>query len=468
LKKDKLQIIENLEIIDIGAEGNALGKFNDIVVFVGNSSVPGDIADVIITKKRKRYYEAKPVKFHTLSALRTKPFCKYFGYCGGCTWQHLMYSEQLKYKQKQVSDQLTRIGKVDIDKINPIIGADNTTFYRNKLEFTFSDKRWLTNEEFSLNNNKIDPALGFHLPKYFDKVIDIEYCYLQREPSNIIRNAIKKFAIENNISFFNIKQQSGLLRNLIIRTSSTGEIMVIISFYFNDEKNINSLLNYVADEFPEITSLLYVINTKPNDTINDLKLNKFKGNDYIIEYLGELKFKISPKSFFQTNTQQAYKLYELVKSFTQIKQNELVYDLYTGTGTIANYVANSAKKVVGIEYIEDAIFDAIENSKINNISNTEFIAGDIKEVLNNEFISIKGKPDVIILDPPRAGVHPNVCKVINDILPERLVYVSCNPATQARDINILSQNYFVAKVQPVDMFPHTMHVENVALLMRKV
>ncbi|MDA3817155.1 MAG: 23S rRNA (uracil(1939)-C(5))-methyltransferase RlmD [Prolixibacteraceae bacterium] len=461
-------LYENVEITDIGAEGKAIGRVDDVVVFVPHA-IPGDVVDVQVTKKRKRFREGKVVQYHQYSTDRVDAFCEHFGICGGCKWQYLPYEKQLFYKQKQVADQLSRIGKIELPGISPIIGSEKTTFYRNKLEFTFSNKRWLTQHEIE-NSGDIEQndALGFHVPGVFSKVVDIEKCWLQDDPSNQIRNAIKEYAKQQELEFFDIKEQKGLLRNLIIRSSTTGELMVIVSFFKEEKQKREGLLQMLADTFPEITSLMYVINQKGNDTILDQDIIVFKGNDYIFEEMEGLKFKIGPKSFYQTNSEQAYELYKVARDFAQLTGGEVVYDLYTGTGTIANFVAHSAKQVVGIEYVPEAIDDAKLNSEINGIENTRFFAGDMKKVLDDDFINKHGKPDIIITDPPRAGMDAGVIETIMNAAPQRIVYVSCNPATQARDLELLDPSYRVEKVQPVDMFPHTHHVENIVLLVKRL
>lgn len=465
-KNIKKPFYPNVTISDIGAEGKSLAKINDLIVFTTNA-IPGDVVDLQVFRKRKRYQEATVQKTHHFSALRTDPFCEYFGTCGGCKWQNLKYNEQLRYKQKQVEDQLLRIGKININEFFPILGTTHNIFYRNKLEFTFSNKRWLTEAElFSKMQIEDKNALGFHIPGLFDKVLQINKCWLQPEPSNMIRNFIYQYAINNSLSFFDIKKQEGFLRTLIIRTSSIGEVMVIITFFYDNPEERNLLLNTVKKEFPEITSLMYVINQKGNDTITDQAVILFSGRDHIKEEMEGLTFKIGPKSFYQTNSVQAYELYKVVRKFADLKGNETVYDLYTGTGTIANFVARHCNKVVGIEYVPEAIDDARINSEVNQIDNTLFFAGDIKNILNSGFIDEHGKPDVIITDPPRSGMHEDVVKAIIDAAPDRIVYVSCSPATQARDLNLMSEHYLVEKVQPVDMFPHTHHVENVVSLKR--
>lgn len=458
------QCYKEVLIEDIGAEGKSLAKIGDLVVFT-QLVVPGDIVDIQVTKKRKKYQEGKVTRIHEFSSDRVEAFCRHFGVCGGCKWQNLQYTKQLFYKEKQIKEQLKRIGKIEFPEIRPVISSEQQTFYRNKLEFTFSNKRWLTVEEI---NDSIEPvnmnSLGFHVSGMFNKIINIEKCWLQPEPSNKIRNYIYNYAVENQLEFFDIILQKGFLRTLIIRTTSIGEIMVLVSFFRNDKTEIETFLNALVNQFPEITSLMFVINEKGNDNITDQNIFLFYGRDYILEEMEGLKFKIGPKSFYQTNSKQAYKLYQIVRDFAGLNGSETVYDLYTGTGTIANFIARNAKKVIGIEYVPEAIEDAKINSEFNNIGNTVFFAGDIKNVLNNEFITKNGKPDIIIMDPPRAGVHPDVIKTIINLLPEKIVYVSCNPSTQARDILSMSEKYKTVKIQPVDMFPHTHHVENVVLL----
>ncbi|HOI26083.1 MAG TPA: 23S rRNA (uracil(1939)-C(5))-methyltransferase RlmD [Paludibacteraceae bacterium] len=466
-KNKPLPLIENIEITDVAAEGKAIAKQDNMVIFT-QYVVPGDVVDLQITRKKNSYMEGRVVNIHKYSDKRCEAFCKHYGVCGGCKWQILPYEEQLKYKENQVLNNLTRIGKVELPEISPILGSKKTTYYRNKLEFTFSNKKWLT-EEAIKSGETFDNrnALGFHIPGMFDKVLDIEECYLQDNISNEIRNEIKKFAIDNDMSFYDIRNREGFLRNIIIRTASTGEIMVIVVFFNNDQENIEKLLSHVAEKFPQITSLLYIINEKCNDIITDLETITYKGRDYIYEEMEGLKFKIGPKSFYQTNSTQAYELYKVARNFAGLTGNELVYDLYTGTGTIACFVSKMAKKVVGIEYVPEAIGDAKVNAETNKIDNTIFYAGDMKEILTDEFIQQHGRPDVIITDPPRDGMHPDVVETILRAEPKRIVYVSCNPATQARDLNLLDQKYQVMAVQPVDMFPHTQHVENVVLLNKK-
>ena len=462
--KKKLPVLEKILITGIAAEGKAIAKYNDWVVFVP-FAVPGDVVDIQLTRRKNSYAEGKAIYFHEYSSQRTTAFCKHYGVCGGCKWQILPYEEQIRYKQQQVTDNLSRIGKIPLPEISSILGSKNTQFYRNKLEYTFSNKRWMTDDEIrsgqSFDNMN---ALGFHIPTLFDKVLDIDECWLQAEPSNSIRLEIKDFCLKNNFSFFDLRNQNGLMRNIIIRSSSTGEVMLIVVFYENDAEKRNALLNHIAKKFPEITSLLYIINSKANDTITDQTVHVFQGKDHIWEEMEGLKFKIGPKSFYQTNSEQAYCLYQIVRDFAGLSGKELVYDLYTGTGTIANFIAKHAKQVIGIEYVPEAIEDAKINSETNKIDNTLFFAGDMKDLLNLEFINQYGRPDVIITDPPRAGMHNDVIETILLAEPKKIVYVSCNPATQARDLNLLSVKYRLTKVQPVDMFPHTHHVENVVLM----
>ena len=469
-KKKALPLLEKVTITDVAAEGKALAKVNDLVVFVPYV-VPGDVVDLQVKRKKNKYAEAVAVRFHEYSPKRAVPFCQHYGVCGGCKWQCLSYEDQIKYKQKQVTDNLTRIGKVELPEISPILGSEKTEFYRNKLEFTFSDKRWLTEEEVKaeVQYDQMN-AVGFHIPGAFDKVLAIEKCWLQDDISNQIRNTIRDYAYEHGLAFYNIRNHEGLLRNLMIRTSSTGELMVLLQVRVSSDKDLEEtkeLLAHVADKFPQITSLLYVVNNKCNDTINDLDVEVFKGNDHIFEEMEGLRFKVGPKSFYQTNSEQAYNLYKVTREFAGLTGDELVYDLYTGTGTIANFVSRKAKKVVGIEYVPEAIEDAKVNSAINNITNTLFYAGDMKDMLTQDFINEHGRPDVIITDPPRAGMHNDVIDVILFAEPKRIVYVSCNPATQARDLSLLDAKYKVMAVQPVDMFPHTHHVENVVLLEKR-
>lgn len=465
--KKPLPLLENIEITDVAAEGKAIAKVNELVIFIPYV-VPGDVVDLQITRKKNHYAEAKAVRFHHLSEKRTEPFCQHFGVCGGCKWQCLQYEDQLYYKQKQIVDNLTRIGKVELPPIAPILGSEKTTFYRNKLEYTFSDKRWLTEEEVK-QDVKYDQmnAIGFHIPTAFDKVLAIEKCWLQDDISNQIRNAIRDYAYEHSYSFYNIREQEGMLRNLIIRTSSTGELMVMLVVKGEMNEGLSHIMGFIAEKFPQITSLLYVLNNKQNDTITDCPVGLFKGNDHIFEEMEGLRFKIGPKSFYQTNSEQAYTLYKVTRDFAGLTGNELVYDLYTGTGTIANFISRGCRQVIGIEYVPEAIEDAKVNAGLNHIDNALFFAGDMKDILNEDFIGKYGRPDVIITDPPRAGMHPDVVDTILAAEPDRIVYVSCNPATQARDLALLDIKYSVKKVQPVDMFPHTQHVENVVLLQKR-
>jgi 23S rRNA (uracil1939-C5)-methyltransferase len=466
-RKKELPLLEKIRITDIGSEGNAIARVDNQVVFVP-MLIPGDIVDIQVHKKRKKYLEGRVVRFHEYSSNRIKPVCKHFGICGGCKWQHLPYNLQLKFKEKQVRDNLIRIGKVDLPDIDPIIGSTEIFKYRNKLEYTFSDKRWLTIEEVKSDNNfEKEDALGFHIPGLFDKVLDIRECYLQPEPSNAIRDTVRRYAHKKCLPFFNLRQQSGFLRNLIIRNTSKGEVMVIVVFFLDEKERREGLLDFLASEFPQITSLMYIINSKRNDSLTDQVPVLYKGVDHLTEYMEGLRFRIGPKSFFQTNTGQALQLYRVVRDFASLTGKEIVYDLYTGTGTIANFVASSTLKVVGIEYVEDAVKDALENSEMNSIKNTVFFAGDIKEIFSERFMELNGHPDVIITDPPRAGMHEEVVKTILSAAPSKIVYISCNPSTQARDILFLSTKYNVVRIQPVDMFPHTHHVENVVLLSRK-
>ena len=469
-KKKELPLLEKVTITDVAAEGKAVAKVNELVIFVPYV-VPGDVVDLQVKRKKNHYAEAVAVKFHEKSPLRTEPFCSHFGVCGGCKWQCLSYEERLKYKQKQVFDNLTRIGKVELPEFRPILGSEKTRFYRNKLEFTFSNKRWLTEEEVKQDVKYAQMnAVGFHIPGAFDKVLAIDKCWLQDDISNQIRNAVRDYAYAHNFPFFDLRTQEGLLRNIMIRTSSTGELMVVLQCKVTDDegrRKMEEILQFMADSFPQITSLMYVINNKCNDTIGDLDVEVFKGNDHIFEEMEGLRFKVGPKSFYQTNSEQAYYLYKVAREFAGLTGNELVYDLYTGTGTIANFVARQARKVVGIEYVPEAIEDAKVNSALNGIDNTLFYAGDMKDILTNDFIAEHGRPDVIITDPPRAGMHNDVIDVILAAAPKRIVYVSCNPATQARDLQLLDGKYKVTAVQPVDMFPHTHHVENVVQLERR-
>lgn len=466
-RKKTLPTYNNIEITDIAAEGKAIAKVNELVVFVPWAA-PGDIVDIQLTRKKNSYAEGRVTAYHKYSSLRATPFCEHFGICGGCKWQHLPYDEQLLFKQKQVTDNLTRIGKVAVNETLPILGSDKTAFYRNKLEFTFSNKRWLTEEEIASGNEyKQLNGVGFHIPKMFDKVLDIHKCWLQDDISNKIRLSIKDFCFTNTgYPFFDLRNQEGFVRTLIIRTSSTGELMVIVVFFHEDIEKREALLNYLINEFPEITSLMYVINQKCNDTITDQEVLSYFGKDHLIETMEDLQFKVGPKSFYQTNSEQAYQLYKVTRDFANLKGNEIVYDLYTGTGTIANFIAKHVQKVIGIEYVPEAIEDAKINARLNQLENTSFFAGDMKDILTSSFITEHGQPDVIITDPPRAGMHDDVTDTILAAAPDRIVYVSCNPATQARDLNRLSVKYKVEKIQPVDMFPHTHHVENVALLKR--
>lgn len=468
--RTEIKTLQNIHVIDIAEEGKGVGKTDDLVIFI-DKAVPGDIVDVELMKKKRNYYEARIKTLVKPSDLRTQPFCQHFGTCGGCKWQHMTYDAQLQFKQKSVTDALTRIGKVDVAGIEPILPSKETTYYRNKLEYTFSDKRWLTLEDIASEETGEMNALGFHIPGRFDKILDIEHCYLQADPSNTIRNELRNYTLSQNLSFYNLKNHEGALRNLIIRTSVTGELMVIVVFAFVSESEIEGTMAFLNTRFPEITSLLYIVNQKKNDTIFDQDIHIFAGRDYILESMPsptdsskDLKFKIGPKSFYQTNSGQAHELYKITREFADLKGHELVYDLYTGAGTIANFIAADVKKVIGLEYVPTAIEDAKINSQLNEITNTRFFAGDMKDLLNTEFVIKHGRPDVIISDPPRAGMHQDVVKCLLEIEAAKIVYVSCNAATQARDIALLTEKYDVSRIRPVDMFPHTQHVENVVLL----
>lgn len=469
-KKKPLPLLENITITDVAAEGKAIAKVDGLAVFVPYV-VPGDIVDLQVRRKKHNYAEAEAVRFHHYSEKRAKPFCKHFGVCGGCKWQCLPYEEQLRYKQQQVADNLTRIGKVELPPISPILGSRLAKGYRNKLEFGFSNKKWLTAEEVASgevfeNMN----AVGFHIPGAFDKILDIEECHLMDDINNRIRNGIRSYALEHGLTFFDLRRQEGLLRNIMLRTSATGDLMLLVQFCFRqpeEERQAMALMAHLEQAFPEITSLLYVNNTKANDTIGDLDVKTYAGADFIYEEMEGLRFKVGPKSFYQTNTEQAYELYKVARNFAGLTGEELVYDLYTGTGTIANFVARQARRVVGIEYVAEAIEDAKVNARFNGLDNTLFFAGDMKDILNRDFVETYGRPDVIITDPPRAGMHADVVDTILFAAPRRIVYVSCNPATQARDLSLLDAAYRVEAVQPVDMFPQTHHVENVVLLTRR-
>jgi len=464
---DKISF-EYIKVLDAGAKGVSVAKAPDgKVIFIPNV-VPGDVVDVQTFKKRKAYYEGKATHFHEFSEHRIDPVCEYFGTCGGCKWQNMNYSQQLFYKQNEVKNHLQRIGKIELPEFEPILGSDKKFFYRNKMEFSFSNARWLTEAEIgSVGELDNKNALGFHIPKMWDKILDIHKCYLQEDPSNDIRNAVRHFANANNLAFFNPRHHEGLLRTLMIRTASTGEIMVLIQFFEDNKEERELLLNFLADKFPNITSLQYVINGKPNDTIYDQKVHLFKGRDYILEEMEGLHFSINAKSFYQTNSEQAYELYKITRDFAGLTGNELVYDLYTGTGTIAQFVSKKAKKVVGVESVPEAIIDAKANAERNNITNCDFFVGDMKVVFNESFIAQNGHPDVIITDPPRDGMHKDVIDQILKIAPEKIVYVSCNSATQARDLALMDEVYKVTRVRPVDMFPQTHHVENVVLLEKR-
>ncbi len=464
-RKNKRQIFEEIEVVDAGAKGKSIAKAPDgRVVFLSNA-VPGDVIDVQTFKKRKSYFEGKAIKFHKFSSKRTEPKCSHFGVCGGCKWQHMSYEHQLQYKQQEVTNNLTRLGHLDLPEVTPILGSKEQYFYRNKMEFSFSDSRWLTPEEIASNEDLGDRnALGFHIPGMWDKILDINKCWLQADPSNAIRNEIKQFAVDNGLEFFNTRQQTGLLRTLMIRTATTGDLMVLIQFYKDDKNKRELLLDHLKVKFPEITSLQYVINSKGNDTIYDQDVICYHGKDHIFEEMEGLRFKINAKSFYQTNSVQAYELYKITRDFADLSGDELVYDLYTGTGTIAQFVSKKAKRVVGVEAVPDAITAAKENAQLNGIENVDFYVGDMKNVFNADFIETNGHPDVIITDPPRDGMHKDVVNQILNIAPKRIVYVSCNSATQARDLELMKAQYNIIKTQAVDMFPQTHHVENVVLL----
>ncbi|HEY3430402.1 MAG TPA: 23S rRNA (uracil(1939)-C(5))-methyltransferase RlmD [Cyclobacteriaceae bacterium] len=467
----KGDILENVPVESMAAEGKCVARVNGLVLFI-EGAAPGDVADISLTRIKSSFLEGRAVEIKKFSDKRTDPFCSHFGLCGGCKWQNLDYQTQLYYKQQQVVDNLERLGGLTLPEIKPIIASQKIKHYRNKLEFSFTSYRWFTKEEMESEKELSRNGLGYHLPKSFDKIFDVEHCYLQPEPSDSIRLAIKKIALQESIPFFDTKRQNGFLRTLGIRTANTGEVMVILQVTSNNKEWIEKILGHVASTFPQVTSLNYVVNAKKNDTYGDLEVHCWKGSPFITESMerpdgkGTLQFRVGPKSFYQTNAEQAHVLYLEAWKLADLKGNELVYDLYTGTGTIANFVAANAKKVVGLEYVAPAIEDAKVNSQINNISNTDFYAGDIKDLLDDAFLDKHGRPDVIITDPPRAGMHEDVCKMLLKAAPEKIVYVSCNPATQARDLKMLSEKYVIHAVQPVDMFPHTMHVENIVLLTR--
>lgn len=466
-RKMKNKVVTDLKIERIATEGKCVGHHDGKVVFVKDVA-PGDVVDVRITRGKSSFMEGEPIHFHEYSKDRVEAFCSHFGTCGGCKWQHINYDLQKSYKRQQVVDQFSRIGKVEnMPEVLPILGSENTRYYRNKLDFTFSNNRWLTREEIDSGAEFERNALGFHIPKMFDKIVDIEHCYLQGNISNDVRNELREFALDNNLSFYDIRNQVGLLRNLIIRTSSTGESMIIVQFGADTQEEIEMVMAFLKDRFPQITALLYIVNLKKNETFNDLDVVTYAGRAFIEEEMEGLKFRIGPKSFYQTNSEQAYELYKVTRDFAELEGNEVVYDLYTGTGTIANFVAKQAKQVIGIEYVEAAIEDAKLNSKVNGIDNTLFYAGDMKDMLNDEFIAKHAKPDVIITDPPRAGMHEDVVNMLLQLEAPKIVYVSCNPATQARDVALLSEKYRLDKIQPVDMFPQTYHVENVVRLTLK-
>ncbi|MCV6630569.1 MAG: 23S rRNA (uracil(1939)-C(5))-methyltransferase RlmD [Flavobacteriaceae bacterium] len=468
-RKKRKQLFKEVTVIDAGAKGKSVAKAPDgRVIFLANA-IPGDVVDIQTYKKRKAYYEGKAVHFHQLSKKRTQPVCQHFGVCGGCKWQHMAYAYQLEYKQQEVANNLQRLGKVAIQDLQPILGSQNQLMYRNKMEFSFSNRRWLTQEEVEDPNKDLGSrnALGFHIPGMWDKILDIQKCHLQEDPSNDIRTQLKAFADQENLPFFDPREQQGLLRTLMIRTASTGDIMVVVQFFENNQLQIKKVMEFLKKRFPQISSLQYVINQKGNDTIYDQEVICFAGKDHIMEEMEGLHFKINAKSFYQTNSAQAYELYKLTREFANLTGEELVYDLYTGTGTIAQFVAKNAKKVIGVEAVPEAIEDAKQNAKRNRIENTDFFAGDMKKVFNAQFIAAHGRPEVIITDPPRDGMHADVVKQILNIAPDRIVYVSCNSATQARDLALMDAHYKVAKSRAVDMFPQTHHVENVVLLVKR-
>lgn len=464
--RQPLPLLENVEIKDAGSEGKAVARVDNMVIFVP-FVVPGDVIDIQVTKRKRNYMEGKAVKIHTLSPLRITPRCEHFGVCGGCRWQNLPYNQQLRYKQQQVKDHFERIGKLSTETMKPILGSEKDYEYRNKLEFTFSNRRWLTEEELRQEEDVNMDGLGFHLPGIFDRILDLNNCYLQPSPSNDIRLALRQYTAEQHLSYYDNRKHEGLMRNVIIRTANSGDVMVIVVFARNKPDKIHPLMDFLKEGFPQITSLFYVVNSKLNDTINDQETILWAGEPYITEQMEELRFKVGPLSFYQTNAEQAYKLYKVARDYAALTGSETVYDLYCGAGTISNFVAHQARQVVGIEYVASAVDDARENSKINNITNTHFVAGDMAKVFNEELAEKYGKPDVVITDPPRAGMHPKVTERLLELQPQRIVYVSCNPATQARDIAMLGADYEIAAIQPVDMFPQTQHVENITLLIRR-
>jgi 23S rRNA (uracil1939-C5)-methyltransferase len=461
----KGKIVERLEVLDIAEDGKSLARHNGLVIFI-DKALPGDVVDVLITRKHSSYLEGRAVHLHSPSVHRTEPFCRHFGICGGCKWQHMKYEAQLYYKQKQVSDAMERIAKLPGIPVSEIIPSGLTKYYRNKLDYSFADKKWLPEDQVAEMNIYKGPALGYHLPRRFDRILDIQECYLQPDPSDSIRNAVKKFATDNDLTFINLRHRAGLLRSLVIRNTLKGEWMVLVIVYENDQQQLNALLEHLADSFPLITSLLYVVNPKANDTFHDLPVHVYKGKDYITEDMDGLQFRIAAKSFFQTNPTQTLNLYRIAREFASLTGSETVYDLYTGTGTIANYVARDCRQVIGIDYVEDAIKDAEINSRINEITNTVFLSGDMRDLVTVDLFEKYGRADVIITDPPRAGMHYDVVERLALSEAKRIVYISCNPATQARDLQLLSERYSVSALQPVDMFPHTAHVENIALLNR--
>jgi len=465
-KKKPLPLLEKITIVDAGSEGKAVARVDGMVVFVP-FVVPGDVVDIQVVRKKKNFFEGKAVHFHHYSEQRTEPRCEHFGLCGGCKWQNMNYSDQLKYKQKQVVDNFERIGGLEVNGMQPILPSEEEYFYRNKLEFTFSNRKWLVSKDKVGDLAEDTNGLGFHLPGMFDRIVDVENCYLQPEPSNSIRLAVRDFAKAQHFDFYDVRKHEGFMRNLIIRTASTGQVMVIVVFALDRQDDIRIMLEFLKTSFPGITSLMWVVNTKKNDVIFDLDVNLFDGLPYILEEMEGLKFKVGPKSFYQTNSKQSFRLYSIARDFAGFSGDETVYDLYCGTGTITNFIAGSVKKAIGIEIVEDAIRDAEENAKLNGIGNVSFFAGDIAKLLDVDFSQKHGAPDIVVSDPPRAGMHPKVISWLLKVQPEKIVYVSCNPATQARDIDMLRDVYEIRKMQPVDMFPQTHHVENVCLLVRK-
>jgi 23S rRNA (uracil1939-C5)-methyltransferase len=465
-KKKALPLLENIEINAVAAEGKSLARHNGQVIFVADAA-PGDVVDIQLTRDKKKFFEGRIVNFHQYSSLRAEPFCQHYELCGGCKWQHIDYAAQLKFKEQQVHDQLSRIGKIDLPSFNPIAAAPQTRFYRNKLEFSFSNRRWLLPEEVKTEIPAEKNALGFHMAGRFDRILDITECHLQPDPSNAIRNSLREYALAENLPFYDPVEHQGFMRNVMIRSSNTGGLMVVVQFARPRQEDIEGVLEHLKRSFPQITSLQYIVNQKLNDTIYDQEVICYSGHDFIEEEMEGLRFRVSAKSFFQTNSEQAYTLYKFTRDFARLTGTEVVYDLYTGTGTIAQFVARQARQVIGIESVPEAIEDAKANAERNGLSNLKFYAGDMRNILTDDFVAEHGKPDVIITDPPRAGMHPDVVNTILNTRPDRIVYVSCNPATQARDLQLLDSAYKVTAVQPVDMFPHTHHIENIVLINKR-